>query len=71
MSFWDFLSSLDDSTMVIVLILVLVARMATLSTVIVVLFRVTTFLLSFARLPKKKRRSTLDLLKRLPKSLGR
>lgn len=71
MSFWNFLSSLNDSTVIIVLVLLSVALVATLSTAIVVLFRLTTFLLSFARLSDRQRRSTLELVKHLPKSLGR
>lgn len=71
MSVWKFLSTLNDSTLITVLIVSFVALAAMLSTAIHVLSRLTTFLLSFARLSTSRRRDTLELVKHLPKSLGR
>ena len=71
MSFWDFLSLLDDTTLVIVLSLAVGALVALCSTVIIALVRVPAFLLSFAQLPKDRRRSALELVKRLHRALGR
>jgi len=71
MSLWDFLSSRNDSTVIFVLVVMLVALLATLSTATLYLVRLTTFLVTFAQLSKKQRATTLALLKRLPKALGR
>jgi hypothetical protein len=71
MSLWDFLSSRNDSTVIFALTVMLVAPPATLSITTLLLDRLTTFLVTFARLSKKQRADTLALAKRLPKALGR
>ncbi|MHA6522992.1 hypothetical protein [Tessaracoccus sp. G1721] len=71
MNGWDFLISLNETTLIVVLLIALVAMLATVVGVVVAICRITWFVSEFARLPKAGRRDASALLKQLPKVLGR
>lgn len=71
MNAWDFLSSLDSTTLIVVLVIALVAVLAIGVGAVAITYRVTWFIIEFARLPKVQQRGAVGLMKHAPKLLGR
>lgn len=66
MSAWDFLSTLDSTTILVALAIALAAVLALVLGVVLTVYRLTGFVLKVVQLPKSRRRVAIELVKRLP-----